>query len=130
MHNRQAQADDVRSRLEIRQAKDSLVRTESQVEVDVQNALIGVRQAKAQVVAARAALDLERAKLDAEQQKLNAGLSTYYNVILVERDVFSAELAYSQARDTYAKAGVALDQATGVTLQATHIALDDVLRGR
>jgi outer membrane protein TolC len=38
VHNRQAQADDIRSRLELRQSEDSLVRTKSQVEVDVQNA--------------------------------------------------------------------------------------------
>ena len=35
MRNRQAQADDVRSRLDFRQSKDTLVRSKSQVEVDV-----------------------------------------------------------------------------------------------
>ena len=50
--NRQAQADEVRSRLEMQQAQDTLVRSKSQVEVDVQNALIAVRHAEAQVEAA------------------------------------------------------------------------------
>ncbi len=130
MRNRQAQADDVRSRLVLRQSKDTLVRSKSQVEVDVQNALIAVRQAKAQVAAAREALRLEQAKLDAEQKKLANGLSTSYNLILAQRDLFTAELAEAQARDLFAKAGIALDQATGVTLEANHVSLDEALRGR
>jgi outer membrane protein TolC len=130
LRNRQAQADDVRSRLELRQSKDTLVRSKSQVEVDVQNALIALRQSKAQVAAAREAVRLERAKLDAEQQKLNNGISTSYNVILAQRDLFTAELAETQARDAFAKARIALDQATGVTLEANHISLDEALRGR
>jgi outer membrane protein len=130
LHNRQAQADDIRSRLELRQAKDTLVRSQTQVEVDVQNALIAVKQAAAQVTAANAALGLERDKLDAEQKKLQAGLSTSYNVILVQRDLLAAELAYVQARDTYAKALVSLDQAEGVTLEKNHLNLDALIRGK
>ena len=130
MRNRQAQADDVRSHLVLRQSKDTLVRSKSQVEVDVQNSLIALRQAKAQVAAAREAVRLQRATLDAEQKKLANGLSTSYNLILAQRDLFTAELAEAQARDAFAKAGIALDQATGVTLEANHVSLDDALRGR
>jgi outer membrane protein TolC len=100
------------------------------VEVDVQNALIALRQAKAQVAAARESVRLESAKLDAEQKKLANGLSTSYNLILAQRDLFTAELAEAQAGDAFAKAGVALNQATGVTLEANHISLDAALRGR
>lgn len=130
LKNRQAQADDVRSRLELRQAQDTLVRTESQVEVDVQNALIAVRNAGAQVHAAEAALGLERDKFAAEQKKLDAGLSTPYNVILVQRDLLAAELADVQARDTYAKAKVSLDQMMGTTLEASHVLMDNLLAGK
>jgi outer membrane protein TolC len=129
LRNRQAQADDIRSRLELRQAKDTLVRSQSQVEVDVQNALIAVRNSTAQVKAAGEALRLEREKLDAEEKKRTAGLSTDYNVILVQRDLLAAQLAEVQARDTYAKARVSLDQATGVTLEHCNVRLDDVLKG-
>jgi outer membrane protein len=129
VHNRQAQADSIRSRLELQQSQDTLVRTQSQIEVDVQNALIATTQAKAQVTAAREAVRLEMQKLDAEQKKLAGGLSTSYNVILVQRDLFTAQLAEVQARDAYAKARVALDQAMGVTLENSHVSLDDALRG-
>jgi outer membrane protein len=129
VRNRQTQADDVRARMELDQAKDTLVRTQSQIEVDVQNALIAVAQSRAQVAAARETVQLEQQKLDAEQQKLNTGLSTSYNVVLVQRDLLAAQLAEVQALDAYAKARVTLDQAMGTTLESSHVDLDAALRG-
>jgi outer membrane protein len=129
VRNRQAQADDVRARMELDQAKDTLVRTQSQIEVDVQNALIAVTQSRAQVAAARETVQLEQQKLDAEQQKLNTGLSTSYNVVLIQRDLLAAQLAEVQALDAYAKSRVTLDQAMGTTLESSHVDLDAALRG-
>jgi outer membrane protein len=129
VHNRQAMADDIRSRLELTQSQETLVRTQSQIEVDVQNALIAITQGKAQVAAARAAVRLAQEQLDDEQKKLVAGLSTSYNIILIQRDLTAAQLAEVQARDAYAKARVTLDQATGVTLDTNHVSLDQALRG-
>lgn len=129
LRNRQAQADEVRSRLEYRQSEDTLVRTKSQVEVDVQNALIASTQSKAQTAAAREATRLAVVKLDAEQKKLAVGISTSYNVILAQRDVFTARLAEVQARDTYAKARVTLDQAMGTTFENSQITVDEALKG-
>jgi outer membrane protein len=130
VRNRQAQADSIRSRMELYQAKDTLVREQSQIEVDVQNALIAVTQTKAQVASARETVQLEQQKVDAEQQKLKAGLSTTYLVVLQQRDLLSAQLAEVQALDAYAKAQVALDQAMGVTLENNHVDLDAALRGK
>ena len=129
VRNRQAQADEVRSRLELSQAQDTLTHTQSQIQVDVKNALTSVTQSKAQVAASRQTVQLEEQKLEAEQQKLTAGLSTSYNVILVQRDLLAAQLADVQARDVYAKARVNLDQAMGTTLETNHVNLDTVLRG-
>jgi outer membrane protein TolC len=130
LRNRQAQADQVRSRLELKQAKDTLARSKVQVNVDVKNALIALNQSKAQVAAARETVRLEQRTLAAEQTKLDAGLSTSYNVILVQRDLFSAELAELQARNALAKARVALAQATGTTLESNRVTLEEALRGR
>jgi outer membrane protein len=129
LRNRQAQADEVRSRLEYRQSEDTLVRTKSQVEVDVQNGWIASTQSKEQVAAAREATRLAKEKLDAERKKLAVGISTPYNVILAQRDVFTAELAEVQALDTYAKARVTLDQAMGTTFENSQITVDEALNG-
>jgi outer membrane protein TolC len=127
IRNRRAQADEVRSTMEMRQSEDTLTRTRRQISVDVQNALIALTQFQAQIVAARENVQLEHQKLDAEQTKLTSGLSTSYNVVLVQRDLATAELAEVQALNAYAKARVTLDQAMGVTLDRYHIALEDAL---
>jgi outer membrane protein TolC len=129
LRNRQAQADEVRSRLEYRQSEDTLVRTKSQVEIDVQNAIIAATQSRAQAAAAREATLLAVEKLDAEQKKLAVGISTVYNVILAQRDVFTARLAEVQARDAFAKARVTLDQAMGTTLDNLHVTVEEALNG-
>ena len=51
-------------------------------------------------------------------------------MVLVQRVLFSAQLAEVQALDAYAKARVTLDQAMGLTLEHNHVDLDDALRGR
>jgi outer membrane protein TolC len=128
--NRQAQADEVRSQIELHQAQATLTHTKSQIEVDVQNALIALTQSKAQVAAARETVRLEQQKLSDEQTKLASGLSTSYNVVLIQRDLLTAELAEVQASAAYAKARVNLDQAMGVTLERNHITLDDAIKAR
>jgi outer membrane protein len=127
VRNRRAQADEVRSTMEMRQSEDTLTRTRRQISVDVQNALIALTQSQAQVVAARENVQLEHQKLDAEQTKLTSGISTSYNVVLVQRDLATAELAEVQALNAYAKARVTLDQAMGLTLDRYHITLGDAL---
>jgi len=96
----------------------------------VQNALIALTQSKAQVAAARETVKLEQEKLADEQTKLASGLSTSYNVVLIQRDLLTAQLAEVQANAAYAKARVTLEQAMGVTLDRNHITVDDALRGR
>ncbi|HEX3747720.1 MAG TPA: TolC family protein [Bryobacteraceae bacterium] len=130
LRNRQAQADEVRSRLEMNQSQDTLVRTKSQIDVDVQNALIGMTNSNAQVKAAEEAVRSAKETLDGQQKKLNAGLATPYDVVLAQRDWLSAQLAEVQARDSYAKAKVAWDLALGLTLDASHVSLDEMLAGR
>jgi outer membrane protein TolC len=130
IRNRQAQADEIRSRLELNQSQDTLVRTKSQIEVDVENALIGLTNTNAQVRAAVEAVRSAKETLDGQQKRLDAGLATPYDVVLAQRDWLTAQLAEVQARDSYAKAKVTWDQALGVTLESSKVSLDDVLRGR
>ena len=47
----------------------------------------------------------------------------------MQRDLLAAQLAAVQARDTYAKTRVSLDQAMGITLETCHVRLNDVLQG-
>ncbi len=73
---------------------------------------------------------LAKETLDGDQKKLDAGLATPYDVVLAQRDWLAAQLAEVQARDSYAKAKVTWDQALGLTLESSHVSVDDLLRGR
>ena len=58
--------------------------------MDVQNALIGLQQARARYQAALKQRVLEEQTLDAEQKKYALGASTIYLVIQTQRDLATA----------------------------------------
>jgi len=130
IRNRAAQANAITDELTLRQQQLALQRLENQVRVDVQNALIGLTQARAQYEAATKARVLQEQTLDAEQKKLALGASTIYNVILANRDLVTAQSNEVTAEAAYAKARVELDRATGQILYQNNVSLDEAFRGR
>jgi len=129
VRNRSAQADSARAQLERNQLQVGLQNTRNQVATQVLQARIGIIQGKSQVEAAQEAVRLAQLTLDGERKKLEVGISTSYNVVLRERDLVTAQYAEVQALDAYVKALVALDQATGTTLDRNAIQLNDALSG-
>jgi outer membrane protein TolC len=127
--NRAAQSDNIRSRLERRQVETAMQQTQNQIELEVRKAVIGLVQGKAQVEAARMAVQLRKEMMDGEQLKLEAGVSTPYQVTLMQRDYFAAQSAEVRARVAYARALVEMGRATGTTLERAKIDLDEVMAG-
>src|SRR5712691_1168511 len=76
LRNRAAQANQLRSQLEYRQAQVRLHQLENQIRIEVRNAQFDVKQNRAAVQAAQSALDLAHQTFDADQQKLKVGLTT------------------------------------------------------
>ncbi len=129
IRNRAAQAQVITDELTYRQQQLVLQRLENQVRVDVQNAVIGVSQARAQYLSAQKATVLQQQTLDAERKKLDLGASTIYNVILAERDLVTAQSSEVAAEAGYAKARVELDRATGQTLYNNHVSVAEAYKG-
>ena len=129
LRNRSAQADNIRAQLEKGQQEVSLQRSRNQISLEVRQAIIGLQQGKAQVLAAHQAVRLARETFDAEQKKLAAGVSTSYNVILRQRDMTTAQQAEVQAVASYSKALVEMDRAMGSSLDRNGIQYDDALTG-
>ncbi len=129
LRNRSAQAQVINDELTYRQQQLGLQRLENQVRVDVQNAIIGLTQARAQYQAAIKARALQAQTLDAEQKKLELGASTIYNVIQDQQALTLAESNEVAARAAYAKAKVELDRATGQILTHNNISLDEAFQG-
>jgi outer membrane protein len=129
IRNRAAQADMINDQLTLRQQQLLSQRQENQVRVDVQNALIGLQQARARYQAATKARVLQEQTLDAEQKKYALGASTIYNVILAQRDLSQSQSGEVAALAAYSKARVELDRSTGQVLTSNNISLAEAYQG-
>jgi len=128
--NRTAQANQVRSELEFRQAQVRLQQLENQIRIEVRNAQFDVQQNRASVDAAQAAVNLARQTLDAEQKKLEAGVSNPTNVLQMQSGLTSTESTLVSALAAYEKSRVELDRATGLLLENAGILVQDAERAQ
>jgi outer membrane protein len=130
LRNRAAQAVQVRSELEYRQAQMRQQQIENQVGIEVRNAQYAVQQNRASVESAKAALDLARQSLDAEQKKYQFGTSTTTLVLQYQSQLATAESTLVNATVAYEKSRIELDRATGTLLDHNGISVDDAARGQ
>ncbi len=129
IRNRAAQATQVRSEFEYRQAQLRLQQIENQVRIEVRNAQFGVQQNRASVASAQAAVDLARQSLDAEQKKYALGASTSTLVLQNQAALTQAESTLVSAKALYEKAEVELDRAIGLLLDHAGIQIAEAERG-
>jgi outer membrane protein TolC len=129
LKNRRAQADMAADMLEKRRADIQHRQTENSIRQQVTNALIGLQQARSQYEAAQKSRLLQEQTLDAEQKKFNLGASTIYNVVLAQRDLALARSQEIGAQNTYAQAKIEMSRATGQTLEANNISIDEAYSG-
>jgi outer membrane protein TolC len=130
LRNRAAQADYVTNMIDIRQNELSLQKSMNQVRVDVNNAVIGLRQARVRFDSAVKARVLQQQTYSSDQRKYALGASTVYQVVQDQRDLASAQSSEVQAMANYSHARIALDQAIGNTLEVNNISLSEALSGR
>ena len=130
IRNRSAQADQIRSQLEYRQAQLRLHQLENQIGIEVRNAQFALQQNRARVDAARKARNLAQQTFEIEQKKFSLGASNSYQVLQAQRDLAQAESNSVVALSTYEKSRVALDRVTGLTLAHTNIEIHDAEKGQ
>jgi outer membrane protein TolC len=129
LRNRAAQSDYVTQALSLRQSELGLQKAVNQIRVDVQNAVIGLRQARVRYDSAVKARILQRQTLDADQKKYTLGASTVFQVVTDQQALAAAQSAEQQALANYSHARVAFDQNMGRTLEANHVSIDEALAG-
>jgi outer membrane protein TolC len=129
LRNRAARADYVTSELELRQNQLQLQKTENQIRVDVQNAVIGLQQARVRYESSVKARILQQETLDADRKKYTLGASTVFQVVQDQQSLASAESAETQALANYSHARIAFDQALGTTLEVNHVSIAEALSG-
>jgi outer membrane protein TolC len=130
LRNREAQANQVRSELEYRQAQVRLHQLENQIRIEVRNAQFDVKQNRAAVQAAQSAVDLARQTLDADQQKLKVGLTTQTAILQDASTLTTSESNLVSAKAAYEKSRIELDRATGLLLEHSGIDVADATRGQ
>jgi outer membrane protein TolC len=130
LRNRAAQANQVRSELEYRQAQVRLHQLENQVRIEVRNAQFDVKQNRAAVQAAQYAVDFAHQTFEADQQKLKVGLTTTTAILQDASVLTTSESNLVSAKAAYVKSRIELDRATGLLLDHSGIDIAEATRGQ
>jgi outer membrane protein TolC len=130
LRNRAAQADYATSLLELRQNELNLRKNINQIRVDVQNALVGLQQARARFEAAVKSRILQEQTLAGDQKRYALGATVAFQVVQDQRDLASAHSAEVQSMANYTHALIALDQALGTTLDVNQVSINEAMKGQ
>ena len=130
IRNRVAEADLARDELQLKQSQVRLRQLQNEVRLEVEDAVIALRRARASYEAAVQAERYSQESLDAEQMKYEVGASTSFFVIQYESLLAQAKSTVVAAKSAYVKARAALERATGTILDDHQISLDAGISGR
>ena len=129
IRNRVAQAQQVRSQLEYRQAELNFKQAQNNLAISIRNEVFALTQDQAAIAAAREAQTFAEQNLDAEQKKYALGASTSFNVMSMQAALAIAQENTITSEINYAKQRVQLDLDTAQTLDNNHIVLDEAVSG-
>lgn len=130
IRNRVAEADLARDELQAKQSDIRLRQLQNQARLEVEDALIAMRRARASYDAALEGRRLQEESLAAEQAKFEVGASTSFFVIQYENLLAQTRSAEVAARSSYVKARAALQRAMGTIVEENHISLDAAIKGK
>jgi len=130
IRNRIAEADLARDELQLKQSQVRLRQLQNQARLEVEDAVIAVRRARASYDAAVEARRYQQESLDAEQTRYEVGASTAFFVIQYESLLAQAKSTEVGAKAAYIKARAALERAMGNILEQHQISLDAGIKGR
>src|ERR1017187_2689803 len=130
LRNRVAEADLARDEWQVKQSEIRLRQLQNQARLEVEDALIAMRRARASYEAAAEARRLQDESLAAEQAKFEVGASTSFFVIQYESLLAQARSTEVAARSSYVKAKAALQRVMGTILDENHISVEAAIKGR
>jgi len=130
LRNRAARADYATSLLELRQNELNLRKNINQIRVDVQNAIVGLEQARARYEAAVKSRVLQEQTLAGDEKRYALGATVAFQVVQDQRDLATAQSTEVQSMANYTHARIALDQALGNTLDVNSVSIDEALKGQ
>ena len=129
LRNRVAQADAVRSQMELRQSEMRLQQLYTQIRIQIINGRYALTNDRAQVSAAQAQHDYAQQSFIAEQKKYKLGASTSALVLQQGRTLAIADNSLISATAAYARDRAALLQLLSTTLDRYNINITDTAAG-
>ena len=130
LKNRQAQADMTDQLLTRRRLEVQLRQEENRVKAEVAQALVRLEEARSSYKAAEEARVLQEKLLDAEERSFALGNSTNFQIVQVQQNLAAARIGEINAMTSYVRARAELDFATGQTLEAHNVSIDEAFTGR
>jgi outer membrane protein TolC len=127
--NRAAQADNLRARLELKQAEAVLDQAKANMVLQIRTSITNLTPTRSQVEAAENAVAASQETADAEQERWNTGVSTLDKVYQTQVDLVRAQMAAIQSRLNYAKTLMTAESAGGTFLTINGITTADAVRG-
>jgi outer membrane protein TolC len=129
LRNRVAKSDQYRSELEYRQSELRIQQLKKQIRIEVHNAQYALEQSSARVAAAQQSRDLAEKTFDISKQEQKLGSGSNLQTLTAQRDLALAESTLAAAETAFEKSRVELARATGQTLDAYHVSIDDAKTG-
>jgi outer membrane protein len=129
IRNRANQADLITDELNYRQSQIQDKQLQNSIKLNVINAQIALKQARAAYETAVEARRLQEQVLAGEKRKYELGTSTLFNVIQVQRDTTTRELTEVDSRNQYLKSRTALDNVLGKTLEVQNVDVGEAQNG-
>ncbi len=130
LRNRIAQADVARDEIQVRQTQIRSEQFRKQAQLEVEDALVAMRRARASYEAALQTQALQQESLEAEQAKFEVGASTAFFIIQYQSLLGQSQSTVVVAKSAYLKARAALQRAVGSILDDNHVELGAAMRGR
>jgi outer membrane protein len=125
LQNRAAKARNAIAEVELEQGKVVLSDLEQKISTEVRTAVRDVDTARQQIQSAEVSVRLAEKNLDAERRKFENGLSTAYQILLVQEDLTSARSRQVSAVAGYRRALVEYQRATGQLLEQAGVQVVD-----
>jgi outer membrane protein TolC len=129
LRNRAAQADLATDQLNYRQAQISDKQLQNNIRVNVMNARVALAQARSAYDTSVKARMLQEQTLNGERRKYQLGTSSFLNVVIVQRDAVTRELAEVNALNQYVRARTNLMDVTGGILKAYDVDMGEAKAG-
>jgi outer membrane protein TolC len=130
LSNGAPRADMIKAQLDLRQAEIQAKQQENSIKLAVVNARIAVEQARRAYETAVKARKLQEQTFAGTRRKYELGTASFLDVVVVQRDVVTAQSSEVNALRSYSSASNNLDLVLGRVLDAHHVDIQEAVTGK